>query len=206
MSVRKYLTKHKKEMSLIGSIFSVLNRIENAVVTSVSVALINPNDVNQEKAILLNDIICDEKVFCKFEEKRLMFKKVVNRAAFLIKSRNIGIEFDEKKYLDFCEKIKSVQEMRNDIAHNYLVFSVKGVATYAKRKSDGLLLTELGQKKGSMRYFQLNLKKILEEAIELCDYSESIIMRELTIKLISIFNYEQLATLPDKSDGSNERE
>lgn len=49
MSIRQYINDQGDKLKLIGGIIMTLNRIENIVVTSISVALINLDDADQEK-------------------------------------------------------------------------------------------------------------------------------------------------------------
>lgn len=147
MSVKTHIEKHKNQMELIGGIFTALNRLENGINHVISVAFVDPNCRNQEKMHFISTTLADERIFCKFEEKRLMFKKLIEAADYLIKTNKIAIEFDKEKYINLANKIQKIQEIRNDVAHNYMLPDAEGVATYSKGKSYGQLLQETEQKR-----------------------------------------------------------
>lgn len=177
-------------MELIGGIFTALNRLENIMNQVISCAFVDLNCRAQEKAHFLGTILADERIFCKFEEKRLMFIRLVETADYLVRNYNIDIEFDKEKYVELAKKIKKAQEMRNDIAHNYILPDTEEVGTYSyyKGKSYGQLLQETGQMKGSFETKKLNLEEAQKESIEICDEWESL-MGELIEKFANIFSH-----------------
>lgn len=188
MSVRIHIQRHKNQMELIGGIFTALNRLENGINHVISSAFVDSNCRAQEKMHFISTILADERIFCKFEEKRLMFIRLIEATDYLVRNDNIGIEFDKEKYLELAKKIKKVQEIRNDIAHNYILPDAEGVGTYYKGKSYGQLLQEAGQKKGSFKTKKLNLEQTQKESIEICDEWESL-MGEMMEKFANIFSY-----------------
>ncbi len=188
MSIRKHIDEQGDKMKLVGGIISVLNRIESYVKLIVSTAFIDNKYISYEKIYLINDILNDDKIFCKFEEKRLLLEKVIYITARIVNKKNIDIKFDHKKYLDFCEKIKNVQKIRNNIAHNNLGFSAEGFAVIYKRKSDKLLLEEKDEK-NMYKKVLLNLEKELEEAIVICEEAGTV-TQELTPILTSVFSHD----------------
>ena len=134
------------------------------------------------------NILADHNIFCKFEEKRLMFKKLIEAADFSVKHNKIAIEFDKGKYMELANKIKKVQEIRNDIAHNYMIPDANGAVTYYKGKSYGQILQETGQKKASFNALKLNLEEVQKESIKLCGEWESL-MGEMMEKFANIFSH-----------------
>jgi rRNA processing protein Gar1 len=136
----------------------------------------------------ISTILADEHIFCKFEEKRLMFKKLVKAADYLVRRNNINIKFNERKYLELAEKIGKVHEIRNNIAHNYILPDTDGGGTYYKVKSYGQLLQETEQKKGSFVTKRLNLGQVQKESIEICDEWESL-MGEMMEIFANIFSH-----------------
>lgn len=191
MSVRIHIKNHRKQMELIGGIFTALNRLENVINQVISAAFVDPNCRNQEKGHFIGAMLADEHIFCKFEEKRLTIKKLIEATDYLVKTKKIQIDFDKEKYLKLVVKIRKVQEIRNDIAHNYLLPDAGGTSNYYKGKSYQQLLQENGQKKGSFKTCKLNLEQIQKESIEICDESESL-MGEMIEKFINIFSHEMI--------------
>ncbi len=175
-------------MELIGGIFTALNRLENGINHVISSAFVDPNCRTQEKMHFISTALADEHIFCKFEEKRLMFKKLIEAADYLVRKNNIGIEFNKGKYIELANKIQKVQEIRNDVAHNYILPDAEGVSTYYNQKSYGQLLQETGQNKGSFKTKKLNLGQAQKESIEICNEWESL-MGEMMEKFANIFSY-----------------
>lgn len=188
MSVRIHIEQHKNQMECIGGIFTALNRLENGLNQVVSSAFIGPNYRTQEKMHFIGTALADEHIFCKFEEKRLMFKKLVEAADYLVRVNNICIEFNKEKYIELASKIKKVQEIRNDVAHNYILPDAEEGGVYYEGKSYRQLLQETGQKKGSFKAKKLNLEQAQKESIEICDEWESL-MGEMIVKFVNIFSY-----------------
>ena len=188
MSIRIHIEQHKNQMECIGGIFTALNRLENGLNQVISSAFVDPNCGNQEKMHFIGMALADEHIFCKFEEKRLMFKKLVEAADYLVRVNNIDIEFNKEKYIELANKIKKVQEIRNDVAHNYILPNVEGVGNYHKIKSYSQLLQETGQKKGSFKTEKINLEQVQKESIEICDEWESLV-GEMIVKFMNIFSY-----------------
>jgi len=188
MSVRIHIEQHKNQMELIGGIFTVLNRLENGINHVISSAFVDSNCRSQEKMHFISTILADEHIFCKFEEKRLMFKKLIEAADYLVRKNNISIEFNREKYLELAKKIKKVHEIRNNIAHNYILPDADGVGTYYKGKSYGQLLQKTEQKKSSFKIEKLNLEQVQNESIEICDEWESL-MGEMIEKFTNIFSH-----------------
>ena len=188
MSVKMHIEKHKNQMELIGGIFTALNRLENGVNHVISAAFVDPNCRNQEKMYFISTILADEHIFCKFEEKRLMLKKLIEAADYLVKTKEIQIEFNKEKYLKLVSTIKNVQEIRNEVAHNYMLPDAEGVATYYEGKSYGQLLQETGQKGGSFKTLKLDLEQAQKESIAICDEFESL-LGEMMKKFANIFIY-----------------
>src|SRR3989338_315969 len=106
MSVKIHIDKHKDQMEMIGGIFTALNRLENGINHVISAAFVDPNCKAQEKMHFISMALADERIFCKFEEKRLMFKKLVEAADYLVQKNNINIEFVKEKYLNLANKIQ----------------------------------------------------------------------------------------------------
>lgn len=175
-------------MELIGGIFTALNRLENSINHIISAAFIDPNCNDQEKAQFISTILANEHIFCKFEEKRLMLKKLIEATAYLIKTKNIQISFEKEKYLKLVIKIQKVQEIRNDIAHNYLLPDTEGISNYYEGKSYEQLFQENNHKKGSFKIKKLDLGQVQKESIEICDELESL-TGEMTEKFASVFSY-----------------
>lgn len=192
MSVKIHIEKHKNQMELIGGIFTALNRLENGINHVISAAFVDSNCRNQEKMHFISAILADEYIFCKFEEKRLTFKKLIEATDFLVKTNKINIKFDKEKYMKLANKIKKVQQIRNDVAHNYMLPDAEGVATYYKGKSYGQLLQETGQKGGSFKSLKLNLEQAQKESIEICDEFESL-LGEMMEKFANIFSHSTVA-------------
>lgn len=182
-----HIEQHKKQMELIGGIFTALNRLENGINHIISSALIGTNCRSQERMHFISRILADEHIFCKFEEKRLTLKKLIEAADYSVKTKNIQIEFNEEKYLELVAKIKKVQEIRNDVAHNYLLPDADGVSNYYEGKSYNQLLQENTQKKGSFKTKKLDLEQAQKESIKICDELESL-MGEMMEKFANIFN------------------
>ena len=188
MSVRIHIEQHKNQMEFIGAIFTALNRLENGINHVISSAFVDPNCRTQEKMHFISTALADEHIFCKFEEKRLMFMKLIRAADYLVQKNNIKIEFNKSKYIGLAKKIQKVQEIRNDVAHNYILPNSEGVVIYYKRKTYEQLFMEAGQKKGSMKTKEINLEQAQKENIEICDEWESL-MGEMMEKLANIFSY-----------------
>jgi len=175
-------------MERIGGIFTVLNRLENGINHVISAAFADPNCRNQEKMYFISTILADEHIFCKFEEKRLTLKKLIEAADYLVKTKRIQIEFDKEKYLILVNKIQKVQEIRNDVAHNYLLPDAEGISNYYAGKSYRQLLQENNQKKSSFKTKKLDLEQVQKESIKICDELESS-MGEMMEKFTNIFSY-----------------
>ncbi len=188
MSVKVHIDKHRNQMELIGGIFTALNRLENGINHVISSAFTDPNCRTQEKSHFISNILADHNIFCKFEEKRLMFRKLIEAADYLVKHNQVAIEFDKGKYMELANKIKKVQEIRNDIAHNYMIPDANGVVTYYKGKSYGQILQETGQKKASFNTLKLNLEEVQKESIKLCDEWESL-MGEMMERFANIYSH-----------------
>lgn len=186
MSVKIHIEKHKNQMELIGGIFTALNRLENGISHVISAAFADPNCRSQEKMHFISMTLADGRIFCKFEEKRLMFKKLIEAADYLIKTNKIAVEFDKEKYVNLANKIKKVQEIRNDVAHNYMLPDAEGAAIYYKGKSYGQLMQETKQK-SSFKTLKLNLEQAQKESIVICDEWESL-MGEMVEKFVNIFS------------------
>ena len=118
-----------------------------------------------------------------------MFKKLIEVCVYAIKIDKINTKFDHEKYQKLAEKTKKVQEIRNSIAHKYLLPNKDGLSTYPKLKSFKTLMTEMGEMKGSFSTEKLDLDKALDESIKLCDEWESI-SGEIMVKFAVIFNNE----------------
>jgi len=56
-------------------------------------------------------------------------------ADYLVQKNNISIELNKEKYIKLANKIQKVQEIRNDIAHNYILLDAEGIGNYHKIKS-----------------------------------------------------------------------
>ena len=188
MSVRIHIEQHKNQMELIGGIFTALNRLENGINHVISSAFVDSNCRSQEKMHFIGTILADEHIFCKFEEKRLMFKKLIEAADYLVRMNTINIEFDKDKYTELANKIQKVQEIRNDVAHNYILPDAEGSYAYYKGKSYGQLFQETKQKKSSFKTEKLNLKQVQNESIKICDELESL-MGEMMEKFANIFSH-----------------
>ena len=188
MSVRTHIEQHNMQMELIGGIFTALNRLENGINHIISTAFVDPNCKNQEKMHFLSTILADEHIFCKFEEKRLTLKKLIEAADYLVKTKGIQVEFDKEKYLKLVATIQKVQEIRNDVAHNYLLPDADGASTYYEGKSYGQLIQEDNQKKSSFKTKKLDLEQVREESIKICDELESS-MGEMMEKFANIFSH-----------------
>jgi hypothetical protein len=188
MSVRTHIEQHNIQMGLIGGIFTALNRLENGINHIISAAFGDPNCKNQEKMHFLSTILADEHIFCKFEEKRLTLKKLIEVADYLVKTKGIQIEFDKGKYLRLVATIQKVQEIRNDVAHNYLLPDADGASTYYEGKSYRQLIQEDNQKKSSFKTKKLDLEQVREESIKICDELE-FSMGEMMEKFANIFSH-----------------
>lgn len=175
-------------MKFIGGIFTSLNRLENCINHVISSAFIDLLNKNQHKLYFIGSILADEKIFRQFEEKRLMFIRLVETADYIVKSDNINIEFEVNKYKNLAKKIQRMQEIRNDIAHNYILPSTEVEGEYYKQKPLIKLFEEKGKMQGSFVTKKLNLEKIQDECIHLCDEWESL-MGEMMEKFANIFNH-----------------
>ena len=117
-----------------------------------------------------------------------MLKKLIEAADYLVRIKNINVEFDKEKYLKLVAKIQKVQETRNDLAHNYLLPDSEGTSNYYEGKSYAQLLQENNHEKGSFKTKKLNLEQIQKESIEICDELESL-MVEIMEKFANIFSH-----------------
>lgn len=115
-----------------------------------------------------------------------MLKKLIEVVDYKIKTERMTIEFDKEKYLNLVKKIQKVQEIRNDIAHNYLVPKTEGVSNYFKGKSYKQLFQEIQEKKSSFKVKELDLERMQKESIEICDELESL-SGEIITKILSVF-------------------
>ena len=117
-----------------------------------------------------------------------MLKKLIEATDYLVRTKNIDVHFDKEKYLKLVAKIQKVQEIRNDIAHNYLLPDSEGTSNYYEGKSYAQLLQENNQKKGSFKSRKLDLELAQKQSIEICDELESL-MEEMMEKFANIFNH-----------------
>ncbi|MDP3800383.1 MAG: hypothetical protein Q8Q90_03100 [bacterium] len=186
MSIRKHIEDQSDQMKFIGGIITCLNRLENGINHVISSAFVDVNTEDQYKLYLIGRVLADEKIF-GFEEKRQMFIRLVEETAYVIKSKNLDIQFDEEKYKKLAKEIQKVQEIRNDIAHKYILTNKEGFGEYYKAKTPCQLFKEQGEMKGSFLIEKLDLKKTQEDSIVLCDKWENL-MVEMLEKFANVFN------------------
>lgn len=187
MGCRIYIDKNKENLAKIGGIVSLLNRIENWTNHIISATSINTVYFNDEYLQFVDDVLNDRNIFRSFEEKRLVLIKIIETVDYLIKKNNLEEKFDKEKYLNLCKEINRIQKFRNKIAHTHLGFTQEGLGVAYKKKTNAQLLAEKHERI-SFKEEHLDLEKMLEECIQLCDNLENC-SKEFLPLTIRVFSY-----------------
>ncbi|MEK7208080.1 MAG: hypothetical protein AAB699_00850 [Patescibacteria group bacterium] len=77
--------------------------------------------VNQTNGMIFNRALLDEKIFPTLENKRRFVLKMIYFLDEEAKRKNLP--FEVERWQNFCESIRTIQEVRNNLAHRFLSFS-----------------------------------------------------------------------------------
>lgn len=184
-TTRELQEKYPEIFKNIGGIIYNLNKIETLIITTLSIFFTDISNPQSEKNFIFNDAMADENVFPSIENKRRLLVKVI-KGVWRVCEEN-GICFEKKRWLDICESIKRLQNIRNNLAHHHLVFPNEGGVGYYVRKSNEELPDDKKQKKpGSMKLVKFDLDKEFKESEKISKDSEELI--KLTVGALNKLN------------------
>lgn len=191
MKIEELQKEHPDVFNKIGAIIFNMNRIEGNMISALSTFFIHSNP-QSERNFVFSDALLDKNIFPNFENKRQLLIKCINAIWKVAEENNIS--FDKAKWLNMCESIRKLQEVRNRIAHHSFGFLENGNISYGERKSYVELVADkkAGRKNnGSIRWIEIDLDAELKRSNDLTDES---------IGLVTEFGIESLNTLVDTGD------
>ena len=134
MSSKQLLKNFPKEFQKIGVLVYQFNFIEIQIIHLLTIFFGNKGG-KPEKDAILNNAFSNVEVFENFENKIKLLKMIISTLNRVAKEK--GRRFSEVKYMKVCEKIKHLQKVRNQLAHNYLGIRVDGKGVgFRRRKKD----------------------------------------------------------------------
>ncbi len=171
--MKDLVEKYPEQFKKLGGIIYALNRIDVFLVTSLSIFFTDESDPQSEKNFIFNDALFDKNIFAQFENRLMFFKKAVEDIGRMAEENNL--KFDKDKWLGIYKEIKKVQKLRNELAHNFLLFSNDGGIIYRKRKkATERLADKLSGGKGTFNKKYIDLDKELETVSRVCKQSEKL--------------------------------
>ena len=184
VTTRELIDKYPEVFKKIGGIIYNLNQIEVFIITALSIFFIDLSDPNSEKTSIFNDSLSDEAVFSTLENKRKLLIRVIKGVGKAAEEN--GMSFDKSKWLDICESVRRLQELRNKLAHHHLLFLQNGNIGYYIRKSpEEILQNKKAGRTGSMKLIKIDLNKEFEKSETTLKESEPL-MAELSTDALNL--------------------
>lgn len=151
--------KYPEDTEKIGKFVYLMSRIDIELVTALTMYLTHGYENNSQRVFLVNDLLMNNSLLDKIENKRALLVKIVKVTERVAKE--INANFESSKYLLFLEEIKKLQESRNKILHAILSFRGEGLVCYSVRKTDK---ERFADKKGSVKDVCINLNDLVSRA------------------------------------------
>lgn len=173
LTTRELQKRYPNFFIKFGGIIYNLNKIEIYIIAALSIFFSDDLDAQSEKDFIFNDALFNEKIFPTIENKRRLLVHIIKNVGRVAEENNV--DFDKAKWLSVCESIKKLQELRNDIAHNHLVFLNNGRVRYSIRKTNEERISDkkIGNK-GTMKMIEFDLDKEFEKSEKILAKSEKL--------------------------------
>ena len=158
MKISEFIQKKGESLKRMGAIFWILNRIENEITMHITIFFTDWSGNHQWKSIIFNRALFNEKIYLTLENKRQLFLKIIQGLDEVARWK--GVKFEEEKWSKICKSIVTIQEIRNNLAHNFLSFSDDG---------DKASFTDLKTPTGPYSKKEFDLNETLKNADELSE-------------------------------------
>ncbi|MEK7507867.1 MAG: hypothetical protein AAB602_02165, partial [Patescibacteria group bacterium] len=183
-TAKEWMDKYPEVFKKIGGIIYNLNQIEVFIISALSTFFIDLSDPHSEKTFIFNDSLSDEAVFPNLENKRRLLIRVIKGVSKAAEEN--GMSFDKSKWLNICESVRKLQELRNELAHHHLLFLQNGnIGYYIRKNPEELLQDKKIGKTGSMKLIEIDLDKEFEKSGNTLKESEPL-MAELSTDALNI--------------------
>ncbi len=169
MHIKKLQEKYSDVFKKMGSISYNLSRIKFYIVSALSTFFMDFSNPHSEKSHILNEALFDENIFPKLENKMQLLIKIIKDLSLV--AEEFDVVFDKDVFLKFCKSVGSVKEIRNKVAHKYLMFLPDGKVAYNIKKNHNELVHNLkfGISKKAYKRIDIDLDVELEKSQTILD-------------------------------------